>query len=84
MLLESIPLSALSLRLSDVLPVQSYGCGRFISKNFRFLPKTCFYLGFGVADDSLIDSPACEMTDITGPDRDDVSGRADYDRYGDD
>jgi hypothetical protein len=51
---------------------------------FGFFQRPVFTFGFGVADDSLIDSPAYEMTDITDPDRDDVSGRADYDRYGDD
>lgn len=40
--------------------------------------------GFSFTDGSNVKLVKDEMADITGPDREDVSGRADYDRYGDD
>lgn len=84
MSLVSIPLSALSLRLMDVLPVQSYGRTWFLPQDFRILPRLCFPGGFSFTDGSNVKLVKDEMADITGPDREDVSGRADYDRYGDD
>ena len=40
--------------------------------------------GFSFTDGSNVKLVKDEMADITGPNREDVSGRADYDRYGDD
>ena len=52
--LVSIPLSALSLRLMDVLPVQSYGRTWFLPQDFRILPRLCFPGGFSFTDGSNV------------------------------